>query len=423
MAAPGRDATIFWNYVDLRFRASVDCRLEVLLTRSELRVRFHALHAVSSPPATVHSAAHFRQKGADPRPAESCETCGVASCFRHPSAAGLPQTARTAWVVDAWMPEHDAYLIQHRQSEDTLLIPLDSRRWRIGPYRWTSTGFACVRSVPLFVLRRSLLSRRPGTEGGERQRALLRMDAALASIYARRIPTLALHVVVSQNILPFLWESGVLAGRTFDVLMTRLPLAALQHQLDRAASRWPGTPTLADFRADPALLAAESAALAEARYWITPHTGIASLGGPRAVLLEWQRPNTRPRAAGRRVIFPASTLSRKGARELREALDGLDMPLTLGGPVLEDPDFWRGRDTRAAGADWLAEAAVAVLPAWVEHQPRRLLAALGAGVPVICTPACGVPPQPGITFVPEGDSAGLRAAIQSALAPASISAP
>jgi hypothetical protein len=423
MAAPGRDATIFWNYVDLRFRASADCRLEVVLTGSELRVRFQALQAVSSPPAAVHSAAHFLQKAADPRPAESCETCGVASCFRHPSAAGMPQTARTAWIVDAWMPEHDAYLVRHRRPEDTLLTPLDSRRWRIGPYRWTSSGFASVRSVPLFVLRRSLVSRRLGENGGERQRALLRMDAALAGICSRRIPTLALHVVVSQNLLPFLWESGALAGRTFDVLMTRLPLAALQHQLDRAAFRWPGTPTLADFRADPALLADESAALAEARYWITPHTEIASLGGPRAVLLEWQRPKTRTSAPGRRVVFPASTLSRKGARELREALDGLDAPLMLGGPVLEDPDFWRGRDTRAAGSDWLAEAAVAVLPAWVEHQPRRLLAALAAGVPVICTPACGIPPQPGITFVPEGDSAALSAAIQSALEPVSTSAP
>ena len=31
MAAAGRDATIFWNYVDLRFRPRTDCRLEVKL--------------------------------------------------------------------------------------------------------------------------------------------------------------------------------------------------------------------------------------------------------------------------------------------------------------------------------------------------------------------------------------------------------
>jgi hypothetical protein len=28
-----------------------------------------------------------------------------------------------------------------------------------------------------------------------------------------------------QNLLPFLWRDGHLGGRTFDVLMTRLPIA------------------------------------------------------------------------------------------------------------------------------------------------------------------------------------------------------
>jgi glycosyltransferase involved in cell wall biosynthesis len=52
-----------------------------------------------------------------------------------------------------------------------------------------------------------------------------------------------------------------------------------------------------------------------------------------------------------------------------------------------------------------------VLPAWVEHQPRRLLRALAAGVPVIATPACGLPAQPGLTLVPCGEVVALRNAI------------
>ena len=42
MAEARRDATIFWNYVDLRFRPSVRSQLEVLLTRGELVVRLRA---------------------------------------------------------------------------------------------------------------------------------------------------------------------------------------------------------------------------------------------------------------------------------------------------------------------------------------------------------------------------------------------
>jgi vancomycin resistance protein VanW len=36
---PGEDATVFWNYVDLRFRATADIILRVVLTGSELVVR------------------------------------------------------------------------------------------------------------------------------------------------------------------------------------------------------------------------------------------------------------------------------------------------------------------------------------------------------------------------------------------------
>lgn len=36
---PGEDATVFWNYVDLRFRAAADIILRVALTGSELVVR------------------------------------------------------------------------------------------------------------------------------------------------------------------------------------------------------------------------------------------------------------------------------------------------------------------------------------------------------------------------------------------------
>ena len=414
MAAAGRDATIFWNYVDLRFRATVDCQLEVHLTRSELRIAMRAISAAPDVKVSVPRAP-ASVRPAEDHPAESCETCGVTGCFRNPSATSLPQAATTAWVVDAWWPEHDTYMAAHRQPGDTLLVPLDRRRWRAGPYRWDSRGFARVRSAPLFVLRRSLISRRLSAQGAARQRALLEMDAQLARLCARRIPCTALHVVVSQNLLPFLWQSGALAGRTFDVLMTRLPLAELQSQLDRAAARWPGVATLTDFRADPALVAAESAALAEARRWITPHHALARLAGPRALLLDWHLPNVPLRVPGPRLIFPASTLARKGALELREALNGLHATLIPTGPVLEGDGFWQQGLTQPPGDDPLAGTAAVVLPAWVENQPRRLLTALAAGLPVICTPACGLGPRPGVITVPEGDSAALRAAILSCL--------
>src|SRR5690606_23639790 len=134
-------------------------------------------------------------------------------------------------------------------------------------------------------------------------------------------------------------------------------------------------------------------ALEQARHWITPHTAIAALAGARGVPIPWIAPSAAPRSPGSCLVFPSSTISRKGARELREALMGLALPLILAGPVREEPDFWRDVPVRPSETDWLADAAAVVLPAWIEHQPRRLLTALAAGVPVICTPSCGLPPQ------------------------------
>ena len=213
--------------------------------------------------------------------AESCETCGVADCFRHAErpkdGAGI-----TAWLVDAWWPEYDAYLREHRVGGDWLFLPM---RGGMRTYRWDEQGYAQVRQARLETLWRSWQSRRLAAQGAERQRALLRFDERLAARYLRGLPVEAMHLVVCQTLLPHLWRAGALGGRTFDVLMTRQPIPALQAALDRAAARHPGSGTLVDFRAPAGLAAAEAEALAEARHWITPHSAIARMAGPRAIHL------------------------------------------------------------------------------------------------------------------------------------------
>lgn len=71
--AAGRDATVFWNYVDLRFRPRFDLWLEVALSGNELIVR---LWGRAAPVSVVESSV----SGAD---AASCETCGVETCRRN----------------------------------------------------------------------------------------------------------------------------------------------------------------------------------------------------------------------------------------------------------------------------------------------------------------------------------------------------
>jgi len=410
---PQRDATIFWNYVDLRFKADRDLQLAVELSGEELVVRFLSRRPVSPGPAIP--VPEFFPTSSGLPPAESCETCGVADCFRHPSATALPRARMAAWLLDRYQPEFDDWMKREHRVSDALLLPLASQSWRLGPYRWSRAGFSRVREFPLLVLRRSFVSRRLSAQGAARQIALLAMDRALARSFARSIPPLAQHLVISQNLLPFLWADGVLGGRTFDVLMERFPLAELERRLDKAARHHPESPTLADFRAPRDIVRAESSALAAARHWITPHSGVAALAGPRAVRLPWQIPSAPPVRPGRAIVFPSSTLGRKGAYTLRAVVRRNGWPIRLVGPVLERRDFWSGTDCAQADGDWLDGAAAVVLPAWVEHWPRRLLRAIAAGVPLVAGEGCGLEGISGVKSLPAGDESALEEALRGLL--------
>ncbi|MEM7159493.1 MAG: VanW family protein [Myxococcota bacterium] len=419
-AAAGHDATVMWNYVDLRVRSTHAFRVEAELEADALVVRLRGL-ATPRPSAipTPRPSSPLRVVGATDG-VRSCLSCEQ-DCHRARPAPTTRQGHR-AWLVDGVWPEHDAWLQAERGADDVLLLPIDGRRFRRARYAWTTQGFAAVHGFPALTLQRALASRRLAAQGAARQRAQLHHEARLAQAMADRVPASATRLVVAQNLLPHLWRAGALGGRRFEVLMTRPPMTQLHAQLDRAHRLHPHSPTLADFRADPGLMEAETEALAAADRIVTPHAGLARSFGERAVKLGWARPPTTPRspstAARPRLWLPASTLGRKGVYELREALEGLDVDLVLGGPVLEDPDFW-GRPTRRGG---LEDADCVVLPAHVETAPRRLLAALARGIPVIASDACGLEPEPGLTVVPVGDAGALRVALArhvDAKAPAS----
>lgn len=421
-AAAGRDATVMWNYVDLRVRSSHAFRVEVELGPEALVLRLRGYlgqaerRAAAGARPVIEAGAPLRVVQSSE--ARSCFSCGKTECHRM-RPAPVVERGHRAWLVDGVWPEHDAWLAAERDPADVLMVPIDGKRFRRGRYAWSSDGFATVHQFPGITLARAIGSRRLAAQGAARQRALLRYEAELAEAMAERLPASATHVVVAQTLLPHLWRLGALGGRRFDVLMTRPPLQLLHQALDRAHRLHPGSLTLADFRADPAALALERAALAAAERLVTPHAALARALGERAVHLGWARPprTPGPAAAPRkpgppRLWFPASTLGRKGAYELRQALRGLDLDLVLGGPVLESPDFW-DRPTRQGD---LADADLVVSPAHVETAPRRLLAALARGIPVIASDACGLDPEPGLTVVPTGDATALREAIAAWLA-------
>ena len=409
-AALGRDATVAWNYVDLRFRSRSPLLLRVQLERNDLVV---GLFARSS--EATNELTDPRHDGEAVRSAAtSCASCGETGCFRHETGLARAVGA-TAFLVDAFWPEFDSFIARRRTARDTICLPIDGRRWNRPQYGWSTEGFAKIVTAPLATLQRSWSSRRMAAQGAARQTALLSAAEKLAQRYARALTEDVTAVCVAQPLLPFLWRSGDLGGRRFSVLMTRLPMGVLQARLDAAAAGRPERATLSDFRAPRELVAAEAEALAAADAIVTPHAEIADWSGERAVRLDWVSPPPRkidrsPRA--RRIAFPGPTVARKGAYELREAARALDLEILLLGSELEGAEFWTGlRVQHGRSSDWLRTVAAVVQPAFVEDRPRPLLAALAAGVPVIATAACGLSARHGLTIVPECDTEALVRAI------------
>ena len=122
-----------------------------------------------------------------------------------------------------------------RGEKDFLFIPLDGKRFKKANYAWTIDKVLRKQSkVFSSTFERSYKSRKLAAQGAERQKNLLAMYEKLAESYAKNLSYDVTHVVVQQNLLPFLWKTGVLGGRTFDVLMTALPMNEIQKRLDLA---------------------------------------------------------------------------------------------------------------------------------------------------------------------------------------------
>jgi hypothetical protein len=413
---PERDATVFWNYVDLRFKAPFDWRLEVYLTATDLVVSIRAADASRVGKETQAS----RPVGTPVRAAADgdCLTCGVSACFRHPSATrqNAAASGHGAWLLDGMWPEFDDWCSRHALPGDHWLTPLDGHRWKKPNYAWNPPPQSKVHHSTHETLRRSFQQRRLPAQGPVRQQFLLEAQRKLAEHYARRLDPQARHLVISQTLLPHLWRAGHLGGRTFDVLVNRWPLAELQQRLDEAATRHPQSDTLADFRADEALVNDEVDALSAAARIITPHRAIADHFGSRALVLDWKVPDARARTSDPLEkpswFFPASPLGRKGIYELAAAMKDLPGELLILGRAREgSSDPLADIPHRQGTIDELLRCTALVLPAWIEHEPRIALRALASGIPVIATTACGLPQHPFLKEVRAGDSDALREAM------------
>jgi hypothetical protein len=407
-AEQGLDATVFWNYVDFRFRPRQNILITAVLTRDELILRFwgkQRLITVGNHQSAIHQTSSIN----------TCTDCGVSECFRHVPSSGSSLQGRAAFLIEECWPEFEEYATQVRSSTDRLFLPYHSKFKKIGRYNWNTAGYegTIAANAQTFLaaakIRLHLNNKMPPVA------AQVERSKALAEYYGPRISLETSRLYVAQSLLPSLWRRGDLGGRTFTVFMTRLPLQALHQRLDALAVQYPERKTFQEYRAPDWMLKAEAEALKQADQIVTPHSVLAGFYPLKTTLLEWKLPHPEPIRRGSDVVFPGPSLARKGAFEVRDATRDMDRSLLVLNRTAESENFWDGVQLMSASDHWLSHAAVVIQPAFIENNPRPLLRALAAGVPVIATAECGIARHPLLTLVPAGDAKALRDEIHNVI--------
>ncbi len=137
-AAGGRDATVFWNYIDLRFRAKVAFVIDAHLSADELVLRLRAREAVV-PAQTKAMPTVIPLMGQAPA---DCARCDQTDCVEHIDA--LPMQETTAYLLDAVWPEFDAWIGTQARPGDVAFVPLDGERRSLPNYAWPALARAGV---------------------------------------------------------------------------------------------------------------------------------------------------------------------------------------------------------------------------------------------------------------------------------------
>ncbi|TWP29124.1 hypothetical protein ETU09_04595 [Apibacter muscae] len=156
------------------------------------------------------------------------------------------------------------------------------------------------------------------------------------------IPIETTHLVISQNILRYFIEYNLTGGRTFDVLMYRYPIDILQKKLDGIYDIHQQSNTLNEYRAPNSIIINEDKGLKKARKIVTPHRKISELFFQKSILLNCsiniEKNITLEK--GLKVLFPGSSLARKGAFEVRKIVQEFELPLVIKKDAMETKSFW-----------------------------------------------------------------------------------
>ena len=363
-----RDATVYWNYVDFRFRARVDFVIEAQVLEEQIVIRFWARnpHASRARELTTDRGATI---------ATDCITCGKTSCATNKKTRGL--TDALALLLEP-MPEFADHMTEQ--------LVFSAR--------------------PVGRLKAALAIRNPLLPNYAVSRSLVRARIA-AKTFSPQIRRHPGSLLIAQHLLPHLWKLGSLTNRDYEVLLTHLPLGLMQARLDEAHKLYPHSKTLGEFRVDSELIKNEISALANAKGFLTSHAELAKLF-PNAQKLTTTLSAHAHKTSSELILFPGPTAEREGARLVRDLAKKTGRGVFVRGPHLEEADFWDGvRIERADTIPWHRIACV-VHPTLFEARPSIHRQALAREIAVIGTDGCGLDEHPKNFKIQFGDFAAAE---------------
>ena len=416
LAELNRDATVFWNYLDLRLKGSQDWQLQVKMDKNRLIVSvFGKEKNVEKDETETHCA---------PAALGDCTQCGRTDCYLHTGDMPSPVHKTYLSIDEDWI-EFAEWRKKNMKEKDKLISTIHNAS--IGTQ--TLNFFSKLsRRYNLWLGNRELKHAEKLSKDNTQyiyswrkhpipvaQNARFRI---LAKYFAKKLKASDTYLVIPQPLLVWLYLDGELAGREYEVLMSALPMPEIERRLDEAMKRYgfivkgghykatnkenpcgENGVTLGDFRAPKELIEAEKEALSGASRLISPHVKILEWAGEKGVALDWILPapiDSLPKDNSNfKILFAGASLGRKGIFDLRAALRRLDFNFELLMPpsAIESRDFWKGINVCRANSinEGIALCDIVVLPAIIEHNPRGLLLAIASQKPTIASSACGLP--------------------------------
>ncbi len=413
LAEKDRDATVKWNYIDLRFRSTYDFRIETELTSTHLIVRYKSENKDLKLSKSIDSKLAFNFLN-------DCYSCGNENCHQHEDQSHKKQEIRTTtYILDEKWSEYDEYISKNINENDRFIFSMKKNFFvKTNRYDWSFSTRKNSRATLFSGIFRALKLR--FSKNKNPFELSLQLDEKIANSVSKLIPIESTHLVISQNLLPFLSKNGMLGGRTFDVLMTRLPIETLHERLDYSHFIYPESKTLKDFRASDELINLENFALNKAEKIISPHADIQEMFKNKIIKLDWNFEQSLIQNRGNKILFPASAVGRKGAYEMRKLAKELNLKLVILGRNLEMDNFWDDVEIEKFDGNF-AEIGLIIYPTIIENQPRQLLKALSYGIPIITTTACGLQESKNVKVVKLNDYNSMKKEVENYLSIGKIS--